>query len=159
MNQLRPYLDGLYLDQIDKKLVAKIASRSGVTNATRRQDMTAASQVLCLAAAKDWIEGNPFRIWDRGVIPEKRDPIKMPRLDEIDAVIEAAPGTFGEFLRTLQYTGMRMNAPKDELIQKICKALTLDADEAFAAARRLPPDLRPHAKSVVRLYRRLGNKE
>ena len=53
----------------------------------------------------------------------------------------------------------RENAPKDELIQKICKALTLDADEAFAAARRLPPDLRPHARSVVRLYRRLGNKE
>ena len=53
----------------------------------------------------------------------------------------------------------RENVPKDELIQKICKALTLDADEAFAAARRLPPDLRPHARSVVRLYRRLGNKE
>ena len=53
----------------------------------------------------------------------------------------------------------RENAPKDELIQKVCKALDLDADEAFAAARRLPPDLRPHAHSVVRLYRRLGKGE
>ena len=53
----------------------------------------------------------------------------------------------------------RENAPKDELIQKISAVLGLDADEAFAAARRLPPDLRPHAKSVVKLYRRLGNRE
>ena len=30
----------------------------------------------------------------------------------------------------------RENAPKDALIQKVCKALDLDADEAFAAARR-----------------------
>ncbi len=53
----------------------------------------------------------------------------------------------------------RENAPKDALIQKVCKALDLDADEAFAAARRLPPDLRPHTMSVVRLYRRLGREE
>ncbi len=53
----------------------------------------------------------------------------------------------------------RENAPKDELIQKISTVLGLDADEAFAAARRLPPDLRPHAKSVVKLYRRLGDRE
>ena len=53
----------------------------------------------------------------------------------------------------------RENVPKDELIQKLCKAMDLDVDETFAAARRLPPDLRPHAHSVVRLYRRLGNKE
>ena len=53
----------------------------------------------------------------------------------------------------------RENAPKDALIQKACKALDLDADEAFAAARRLPPDLRPHTMSVVRLYRRLGSEE
>lgn len=48
----------------------------------------------------------------------------------------------------------RENAPKDELIQKICKALGLDCDEAYAEARRLPPDLRNHAYEVIAAYRK-----
>ncbi len=48
----------------------------------------------------------------------------------------------------------RENAPKDELIQKICDVLGLAPDGAFTAAQRLPPDLRPHADQVVQMYRR-----
>lgn len=48
----------------------------------------------------------------------------------------------------------RENAPKDELIQKACKALGLDPDEAYSEARRLPPDLRNHAYEVIAAYRK-----
>ena len=52
----------------------------------------------------------------------------------------------------------RENAPKDELIQKFCKALRLDPDEAYAEARRLPPDLRNHAHEVIAAYRKSRNR-
>ena len=71
--------------------------------------MTAASQVLRLAEANDWIEANPIRLWDRSVIPEKRDPIQLPQAEEISELVGAAPDIFGAFIRVLQYTGMRMS--------------------------------------------------
>jgi transcriptional regulator with XRE-family HTH domain len=53
----------------------------------------------------------------------------------------------------------RENAPKDDLIQKICKALGIDCDEAYAEARRLPPDLRNHAYEVIAPYRKSQKKD
>ena len=48
----------------------------------------------------------------------------------------------------------RENAPKDELIAKLSRALGLEKDQAFAAASRLPPDLRKKAFEVIAAYRR-----
>lgn len=49
----------------------------------------------------------------------------------------------------------RENPPRDELIRRIARAVDLPEDEAFAAARRLPPDLRPRAGEVIAAYRRI----
>jgi len=50
----------------------------------------------------------------------------------------------------------RENVPKDDLIRRIAAILDIPDDEAFAAARRLPPDLRSKAKEVFAVYRRLS---
>jgi transcriptional regulator with XRE-family HTH domain len=50
----------------------------------------------------------------------------------------------------------RENAPRDELIRRLAEVLAIPEDEAFAAARRLPPDLQNRASEVFALYRRLS---
>jgi transcriptional regulator with XRE-family HTH domain len=48
----------------------------------------------------------------------------------------------------------REGPPGDDLIRRLAHALDSPEDEAFAAARRLPPDLQGHAAEVFALYRR-----
>jgi integrase len=104
-----PILGPLYLDQIDRRVMAKIAARKGPRNATRRRDMTAVSQVLRAAASWGWIDTNPAREYDRGVIPERRDPIRLPTDDDIDALIGACPNDMLRgIVRVLRETGMRL---------------------------------------------------
>jgi len=50
----------------------------------------------------------------------------------------------------------REYVPKDDLIRRIAVILDIPEDDAFAAARRLPPDLRGEAKEVFAVYRRLS---
>ena len=56
----------------------------------------------------------------------------------------------------------RENAPKDELIGKMCEVLGLspeETDQAYAKARRFPPDLQKHAAQVIAAYRKTGKKD
>ena len=48
----------------------------------------------------------------------------------------------------------RENPPPDRLMKALARALDLPTDEAFAAARRLPPDLRSRTNDVIAVYRR-----
>lgn len=50
----------------------------------------------------------------------------------------------------------RENPPRDELIRRLAQVLDIPEDEAFAAARRLPPDLQGRASEVFALYRRFS---
>lgn len=49
----------------------------------------------------------------------------------------------------------RDKPPPDDLIRRIAHVLDISEDEAFAAARRLPPDLQGRAREVFALYRQL----
>jgi integrase/recombinase XerD len=89
--------------------MAKIAGRKGPTNATRRRDLTAVSQVLRAAAQWDWIDHNPALAFDRSVIRERRDPVRLPTDDEIAALLTACPNaTLRTLVRTLLGTGIRL---------------------------------------------------
>lgn len=107
IGQLRGILDGMNIDEISSKTIAQIAKRAGASNATRRRDMTAVSVVLRWCASQDWREDNPARTWDRSVIKERRDPISLPSIADIDTVVSGAPGNFAQMIRFAQYTGMR----------------------------------------------------
>jgi integrase len=104
-----PILGSLHLDQIDRRTMAKIAGRKGPTNATRRRDLTAVSQVLRAAVSWEWIDHNPAIEFDRSLIRERRDPIRLPTDDEIAALIGACPSPMLRALvRTLLWTGLRL---------------------------------------------------
>lgn len=110
LRQVRDWMDDKYLDEIDLRLIGKVArerGKQGATNTTVRRDLTAISNVLRYAVAQGWIEENPARQWDRSIIREKRDPIILPTLEEIDAIVNAAPGNFARMIRFAQLTGMR----------------------------------------------------
>lgn len=47
----------------------------------------------------------------------------------------------------------RENPPPDHLISALAVALGAPPDELFAAARRLPPDLRARTDRVIAVYR------
>ena len=108
LRQVREHLDKLYLDEIDRKVMAKIANRKGVSNATRRRDLTAVSSVLRYAVSQGWRDDNPAKEWDRSVIRERRDPIRLPDAVDIETVASIAPGNLGSLIRFARDTGMRL---------------------------------------------------
>jgi integrase/recombinase XerD len=112
LRQVNSILEPLFLDQIDRKVLRSIAHRVGVTNATRRRDLTAVSSVLSWCVAEGWLETNLAKQFDRTHLPERRDPIVLPETGDIAAVIAAAPGNLGKLARLAQLTGMR----QDEMV-------------------------------------------
>lgn len=109
LRQVDSVLGEKFVDEIGRTLIAKIAGRRDITNATRRRDLTAVSSVLRWCVAQNWIESNPARDYDRSVIRERRDPIVLPAAADIEAVIAAAPGNLGRLARLALLTGMRQN--------------------------------------------------
>jgi integrase/recombinase XerD len=110
--------------------MSRIASRKGPRNATRRRDLTAVSQVLRAAASWGWIDANPARDYDRGVIPERREPIRLPTDDDIKALIGACPNEMLRgIVRVLRGTGMRLEEAaglERRNVDFIRKVITLD---------------------------------
>lgn len=43
--------------------------------------------------------------------------------------------------------------PSDDLLLKFSACLKINSDDVFVAAKRLPVDMRPHIKLIVKLYR------
>lgn len=107
IGRARPVLDGLYVDEINKVSMAKIANREGIKNATKRRDLSAISSVLRYCVAQGWREDNPARDFDRSIIREKRDPIEPPSDADIAAFCKNAPPMVAQLTRFLLYTGMR----------------------------------------------------
>ena len=110
LRMVDPILGTLYLDQINRRSLGKVASRPGVTNATRRRDLTAVSAVLRHAVGEGWLDFNPAKLYDRDHIRERRDPIVLPSVEDIATFIAACPGQMlGALARFLLLTGLRLN--------------------------------------------------
>lgn len=97
----------MYVDQIDLKQVAKVASRVGASNATRRRDLTALSNVLRCCCAWQWITANPAKAFDRSIIPERAKAIHVPTDAEVAAVTAACPPGLSRMIQFLALTGCR----------------------------------------------------
>lgn len=107
LRQVDGILGKLYIDEIGVKHIAKIAHRGGVSNATKRRDLTVVSVVLRACVGWGWIDSNPAIAYDRRVIPERRDPIVLPEQWAVDAAIAEAPGNFARMIAFACQTGMR----------------------------------------------------
>lgn len=107
--QLRDYLDGKLVQQIDLKLLKQIVKgrqKDGLSNATVRRDLTAISSVLAHCVDLDWIEENPAKMIDRSRFKESRTKIILPR-DESLALVLAVKGRFMDMAALSDETGMR----------------------------------------------------
>ena len=107
LRQVADLIGDVYVDEIDRRIISRIARRPKITNATRRRDLTAVAAVLGWSCAHGWREDNPARTWDRSLVRERRDPIVLPDVSDIDRVVGTAPGNFANLIRFAQYTGLR----------------------------------------------------
>jgi integrase len=141
LRMVDPILGGLHLDQIDRRTISRIAGRKGPTNATRRRDLTAVSQVLRAACGWEWLDHNAALDFDRSIIRERRDPVRLPTDEEIDALITACPNaTLRALVRTLLGTGMRLEEAASlerRQIDFARKAITLERTKT-GTARTVP---------------------
>ncbi len=123
---LAPLLEGKHLDEIDSKFVAEVIrvrqSNDGVRNATIKRDLTALSSVMNCALDQDFIESNPVLPKMRR-LKERREPIVLPRMEDVQLVIERAPGMFSTLIRAALATGCR----QDELAKAKRSQLDLKA--------------------------------
>lgn len=107
LKQLAPWLLPLYLDEVNKALVGKIVAgrrEAGVSNATLRRDLTALSSLLEFHDRDD----NPALRWLKR-LDERRDPIVLPELVDIERVANRAPGNLAALIRAARITGCRQN--------------------------------------------------
>lgn len=110
LKQMRPFLDGKDMRQIDVPLVRDIvrARRTqGATTATIRRDLTALSSVIDYAIGEGWMQENPTLTVRHKRMRERRDPIVLPSDDDIRMVMEAAPQRFADAIAFARETGMR----------------------------------------------------
>ena len=115
LDQLRKFVEGKRLTEIDGRLVAEIIRAriaDGVTNATIRRDLVALSSVINFAIDQGWLESNPVLARMKRVA-ERRDPIVLPRPEDIDLVVSRAPGMIKDMVRMAMATGAR----EDELLR------------------------------------------
>lgn len=110
---IRDVLDPLYLDEIDRKVLSRIAHRPGVTNATRRRDLTAVSVILTACEAWSWIDEAPR--FNRRHIKERTKPLDLPTDAEIQRLVDALPerSSLRLLVRLLAQTGMRLEEGAD----------------------------------------------
>ena len=80
----------------------------GATNATIKRDLTAISSVLEHAIENDWIDENPT-LASRRRLKERRDPITLPDLGDVERAVLAAPGNMAHLIFAAWKTGCRQN--------------------------------------------------
>ncbi len=127
IRQLDPYLKGKFVDEITPRVINQYvrARRRETSNATIRRDLTALSRVLASCVSWGWLDENPARNFDRSIIRERRDRfVPIPAAD-FEAVLAVVPRMFGDVLRVLRYTGMRL----DECLSLQRPALDLPAKQ------------------------------
>lgn len=115
LEQMAPWLDGRGLADIDARIIAEIVrarAATGVTNATIKRDLVALSSVLIYAIDQGWRDDNPALPRMRR-IKERRDPIMLPHIVDVDLVVSRSPGMIADLVRAAIATGAR----EDELLK------------------------------------------
>lgn len=106
-----PWLRGKFLGDITRETLNMMVDerrKALVSNATINRDLTAISQVLACGIEWGACEGNPAADFNRKLLTrERRDPIKLPSVEAVEAVVARAPGNFSRLIRFYDLTGCR----------------------------------------------------
>jgi integrase/recombinase XerD len=149
---LQPHLEGLYLDEVEKKLIGSIVeSRQNtpyvprgkkhpitVKPATIKRDLTALSSVFDFCVDEEWLQTNPAMDWlkpghrKKSRLQERRDPIVLPEAEHIEMVIARAPGLFADMIRAAVKTGARL----DELAKSGRRHFDADRKQLTVVGKR-----------------------
>ena len=144
LRQLRPFLDGIHLNQVDGPLVAEIVRRRQMLrlrNASIRRDLTALSSVIKYAVNQGWCADDPV-LPHMKALRERRDPIVLPDIKDVQLVLAHASGMFAKLIEAAAKTGAR----QEELASARCKQVdpTRGTLEVIGKGnRRRTIDLRP----------------
>lgn len=146
LDQIEPFLTPLFLDEIDRDLVAEIVRQrraAGVTVATIRRDLTALSSLLEFAIDEGWRpdESNPALARGKR-LREVREPIMLPLAEDIAFVLSRVRGTFGRLIEAAILTGCR----QDELVK--AERRMFDAERRQMTIRRKGNQIRTITLSV-----------
>lgn len=49
--------------------------------------------------------------------------------------------------------------PRDDVLLRLAEELGLDGDEVFTQAGKLPPDMRPHLGTIVKMWRKKQSRD
>ncbi len=188
LEQISPYLNGTFIDQINGALIADIVNgrrAAGVTVSTIKRDLVALSSVMGFCIDEGWLEANPV-LPRLGRLKERRVPIMLPELADVATVITKAGATMKGIIAAALATGCRQdelakakvvhfsdNHRQLTVIGKRNKMRTIDLSDAAyaiirAAARAatgsalFPSEDGGHHKSIqtsfYRLVKNLGDK-
>jgi integrase/recombinase XerD len=113
LKQLETWLLSIFFDEIDRELIGTIVRErraQGVTTATIRRDLTALSSVIEYAIDEGWRpdESNPALARLKR-LKEVRDPIVLPLKEDIQFVINRAPGNLQKLIAAAVETGRRLD--------------------------------------------------
>jgi len=110
LKQCEPYLKSVDISKIDGKVIQNLITYrrnlDKATPATVRRDLTAISRVLEHAEALGWREGNPT-LSKRRLLKERRDPIVLPTVRDIDLIVARSSPRFGGLISAALMTGCR----------------------------------------------------
>lgn len=129
LSVLQPHLEGLYLDEIDKKRIGAIVEARRdipyvpigkkhpikVSIATIKRDLTALSSVFDYCVDEEWLPTNPAMEWlkpghrKKSRLQERRDPITLPDMAHVHMVARAAPGMLADMILAAVKTGARLD--------------------------------------------------
>lgn len=109
--QLAPWLQGKDILDVDIRLISSMIEgrkkADGITNATMKRDLVALSSVMKFAFTKGWVPSNPV-VAMFGVLKERRNPIRLPEMADIQRVIARAPGNMASLIDAAWRLGCRI---------------------------------------------------
>lgn len=158
LRQALPLLRTMMVDDITDDTMAafvKFRRHASASTATIRRDLTAISSVLGYATDEGWRKGNPAL--DRMKrLRERRDPIALPELPDIETVVARSPGLLSALVRFAFETGMR----QEEVASLEWRAVKGDELTVVGkGSKRRTIELRPEARAILdRLPRQLRSR-
>lgn len=148
---------GKHLDEINGALISEITKarrKQGVTDATIKRDLFALSSVMNIATDENYRDDDPV-LPRLERIKERRDPIVLPRPEQVAKVIAMATGLFSKMIAAARATGARKGESAgashlhlDRKAKRLtrsanatsCGSLTWSPSEALRSSSRYPRD-------------------